>query len=330
MNSCLPFLPLRALRALLLAPALLLPASGFAGLFQRTAAEPQDTETIVLVQIYLDELLLGPGKIDGKMGQFTKIAARHYNQRWRQDPANWYKLLREAKRNVDGSYTSYTVRQRDFGYVGSLPTDPAEQEKLDYMPYRSIAEFIAERYHTDEPFLRELNPETNLSTLRAGNRVRVPNVAPFELSAIRRHQKFGELPGLSQRLVYVDTSVKIAKIFDHGSLVASFPITPGAKKFIPYGDWKLKSMVSTPEFRWDKKMLEEGERGEEFYQLPPGPNNPVGILWAGLTKSGIGLHGTNSPHTIGRSRSAGCIRLANWDAIRLPILIRPGATVLVR
>ncbi|MEM1296556.1 MAG: L,D-transpeptidase, partial [Verrucomicrobiota bacterium] len=80
----------------------------------------------------------------------------------------------------------------------------------------------------------------------------------------------------------------------------------------------------------DKKMLEEGERGEEFYQLPPGPNSPVGVLWAGLSKSGIGLHGTNSPETIGRSQSAGCIRLANWDAIRLSSVVRPGATVIVK
>jgi lipoprotein-anchoring transpeptidase ErfK/SrfK len=36
------------------------------------------------------------------------------------------------------------------------------------------------------------------------------------------------------------------------------------------------------------------------------------------------------PRTIGRTRSAGCVRLANWDAIRLPGLIRPGAKVIVR
>ena len=64
--------------------------------------------------------------------------------------------------------------------------------------------------------------------------------------------------------------------------------------------------------------------------LPPGPNNPVGMLWAGLSKSGIGLHGTASPETIGRSRSAGCVRFANWDIVRLPTLIRPGARVWVK
>ena len=52
--------------------------------------------------------------------------------------------------------------------------------------------------------------------------------------------------------------------------------------------------------------------------------------WNGLSKPGIGMHGTPNPETIGRARSHGCIRLANWDAIRLPDLIRPGTTVEIR
>ena len=42
-------------------------------------------------------------------------------------------------------------------------------------------------------------------------------------------------------------------------------------------------------------MLEHGVRSADFVNLPPGPNSPVGVLWMGLNKSGIGLHGTNTP-----------------------------------
>jgi lipoprotein-anchoring transpeptidase ErfK/SrfK len=66
------------------------------------------------------------------------------------------------------------------------------------------------------------------------------------------------------------------------------------------------------------------------FDLPPGPNSPVGVIWCGLNKSGIGLHGTADPETIGRAQSAGCIRLANWDAIRLPNFISPGSSVEIR
>jgi len=137
---------------------------------------------------------------------------------------------------------------------------------------------------------------------------------------------------LSSRHVIIDTRHKVAAIWDagDGQLVASFPITPGKEKFIHRGDWTLKNMITTPEFRYDKSMLEEGVRSDEAFQIPPGPNNPVGVIWCGTSKSGIGLHGTSSPHSIGRSRSAGCIRFANWDAIRLPTLLRPGAKVTIR
>jgi lipoprotein-anchoring transpeptidase ErfK/SrfK len=80
-------------------------------------------------------------------------------------------------------------------------------------------------------------------------------------------------------------------------------------------------------------LLETGKRSKDpskVYDLPSGPNSPVGVIWCGLSKSGIGLHGTADPETIGRAQSAGCIRLANWDAIRLPTLISPGSSVEIR
>ena len=52
-------------------------------------------------------------------------------------------------------------------------------------------------------------------------------------------------------------------------------------------------------------MLHHGVRSNDFYNLPPGPNNLVGVLWMGLNKPGIGIHGTNNPETIGRAASHG-------------------------
>lgn len=296
-----------------------------------TAPPPEDRDTIVQVQAFLDELLFGPGIIDGKLGEFTTIAATNYNVRWRVAEDNWYRLLKEARRHVKEPYTTYTVLETDLRYVGDFPAEPDNQVGLDYLPYRSLAEFVSERFHTSTSFLAEINPNLNVHSLRPGDRVRVPNVSPFQLELIKPHHQYTELEPLSSNMAFVDTKAKIVKIMNpKGETLASFPITPGQEKFIPYGDWKIQIMVTTPTFRWDKKMLEEGERSEEYFMLPPGPNSPVGIFWAGLNKSGIGLHGTSSPETIGRSRSAGCIRLANWDALRLRSLLRPGATVMVR
>ena len=70
-------------------------------------------------------------------------------------------------------------------------------------------------------------------------------------------------------------------------------------------------------------------RTENFYNLPSGPRNPVGVCWSGLNKPGIGIHGTNNPQTIGRAQSHGCMRTANWDVIRLSKLVTKGMKVVI-
>jgi lipoprotein-anchoring transpeptidase ErfK/SrfK len=82
-----------------------------------------------------------------------------------------------------------------------------------------------------------------------------------------------------------------------------------------------------PTFRWDEGVLNHGVRTSEFHLLPPGPKNPVGIAWCALSRPGIGIHGTNQPQTIGRSASHGCMRVANWDVVRLIPQITAGIPV---
>lgn len=301
---------------------------------ERFAAEPDEweSEVITRIQIYLDRKQFGPGKIDGALGEFTRLAVAAYNQRYmkKPDPTNWYKIKRDSLLGITNCYVEYTIEKKDLAWVGNVPLKPEEQQSVKYMYYRSLAEFVAERYHTDWNFLHKINPTIKLNRLKIGDVLTVPNVVPFRIEDIKKHDQYDEEEKLSQRHLLVDTDSRIVSILDNNQVIATFPITPGQERFIPRGNWKIINMVNTPEFRYDSKMLEEGKRSDNFYVIPPGPNNPVGIFWAGLDKSGIGLHGTNRPETIGRSRSAGCIRLANWDAVRLPTLVRPGATVTVK
>ena len=160
---------------------------------------------------------------------------------------------------------------------------------------------------------------------------------------------------LSQRHVVVDTKINQVRIFEAApaALVVAEPGTtdnlhrhprrtaassprspslPGKPKFIKFGTWEVSNIVELPHWRYDQQLLDTGKRStdSEALNIPPGPNSPVGVIWSGLSKPGIGLHGTSDPETIGRARSSGCIRLANWDAVRLPTLIRPGTTVEIR
>ena len=91
--------------------------------------------------------------------------------------------------------------------------------------------------------------------------------------------------------------------------------------------WKILGIATLPWFRHDEGVLNFGVRTDDYFNLPPGPNNPVGILWMGLNKPGIGIHGTNNPETIGRAGSHGCIRMANWDAAKIKDLVTVGDVV---
>ena len=296
---------------------------------------PTDKDTILRVQIYLDQELFAPGKIDGALGEFSYKAVVNWNYaHGKSDLYDWETVVRNAKAKVPLAQASYTIREDMQRYINAkLPEQPERWHEFKEMSYRSMEELVAERFHTDETFLEKLNPGVSMAHLKAGDELQVPNVKPFKIEQVKPYQNFKTDPVLSSHVVVIDTIERMGAVYDDSEhMIAAFPITPGKPQFIPHGQWKIVVMQSTPDFRYDKKFLEEGQRGSDdtALKVPPGPNSPVGILWAGLSKSGIGLHGTANPRTIGRAQSAGCVRFANWDANRLPTLVRPGSQVIVR
>ncbi len=294
---------------------------------------PKDRDTILRIQIFLDRSLFGPGKVDGAVGEFTYKAVVNYNYaHGNRDIYDWSRVQAAAEDEVPVPYAAYKIAPALAAYVNpDLPEDPEHQAQASFMAYRSLLELVAERFHTDESFVTQLNPGKNLAALKPGDIVVVPNVRSFRIEDVKPMASYKADPKLSAHTIVIDTTERMAAVYnDKEVMLAAFPITPGKPEFIPVGEWTVKTIMNTPTFRYDKQFLEEGVRGTEAYQLPPGPNSPVGIIWCGLSKSGIGLHGTASPRTIGRSRSAGCVRFANWDAIRLPSIIRPGSRVIVR
>jgi lipoprotein-anchoring transpeptidase ErfK/SrfK len=58
-----------------------------------------------------------------------------------------------------------------------------------------------------------------------------------------------------------------------------------------------------------------------------GPNNPVGVVWIGLSSEGYGIHGTPDPSKVSKTQSHGCIRLTNWDALQLASAVAKGTPV---
>ena len=214
--------------------------------------------------------------------------------------------------------------------MGDLPRQPSEQSKKKYLPYDSLLEFLTERFHCSPELLQFINKPANLEKLKVGDTVKVPNAKPFQLEELEQIASLPEVPEFQKRVLKVDTRQKLLGVWDGDKLLASLPITPGSGYLAtPPGTYSIVGIAQMPTFRWDKSVLEYGKRSSEAWELPIGPRNPVGVMWIGLSKPGIGVHGTNSPQTIGRSASHGCMRTANWDVVRLSKQLTKGMTVVI-
>lgn len=286
-----------------------------------------DEETSTKLQIFLDNNDFGPGKIDGRMGEFFRKALLHYKRAHGMAETgavdSW--LLDQ----VPETWTTYTIPPEALNFVGGTASKPSAQSKLKRLNYGSLLEFVAERYHSAEEFLKKINPGMDLEKLKVGHTVKVPNVLPFKIEDLK--EGFAPPnPAFANRKIYIDTKDRFLLIYDDKQLVAEFPITPGSSTLpAPLGLWKILGIATLPVFRHDEGVLNHGEKSSVFYNLPPGPNNPVGVLWMGLNKPHVGIHGTNNPETIGRAASHGCIRTANWDAVRVKELVTVGNPVSI-
>ena len=334
---------------------------------ERTSSKA-DVEAATRLQVFLDRANFSPGKIDGRYNDLTwKAVALYRTSRGEQPqtlPAQAHAKHSKAKSNpapdvngldlasVDPVFVPYTVTEADLQSIGPSPKEPPQQAKLKFLPYHDSADALAEKFHSDIHFLEQLNPG-KLKGIKPGDQLMVPNVEPFELASVKdikpgsevssqaaneveeqaeaQSGNQGENKGEATNLtIKIDTKANTLEVRDGEKLIAAYPVTVGsAQTTSPIGEWKVRGITKMPTFRYDKEMLKHGERSGNFYMLPPGPRNPVGVMWIALNKKGIGIHGTNEPGSIGHAASHGCIRLANWDVVRLATKIKSGYSVSI-
>jgi len=114
-------------------------------------------------------------------------------------------------------------------------------------------------------------------------------------------------------------------------VVAAFPVSIGGPRDpLPVGRMKIVNEVQNPSFTYDPALLKSASKDHVKVEMRPGPNNPVGNMWLGLSKPHWGIHGTPVPARLGREETNGCVHLTNWDAHRLSTLARAGTVVDVR
>lgn len=166
-----------------------------------TPAMPADHEAATRLQVFLDRANFGPGKIDGRYGGFSEKALGLYREahglpallaapapaKVEGQPEKTAPLTDLADMDlasVKAVFIDYVVTEADVKATGELPKEVPEMAKLKWLPYASVAEAVAEKFHVDIDYLKELNPG-KLDALKAGDTLRVPNVQPFEISGVK-------------------------------------------------------------------------------------------------------------------------------------------------
>ena len=150
-----------------------------------TLGKPTGDDAIRL-QIFLDQQNFGPGVIDGKPGLFTEQAVKAWNEVHGHPIDDWNAALVEARRSVPIPIVEVKVPDILKIWVNpELSYDRIEQAKAKkILAYRSVAEFMSERYHTDIDFLSEINGPKFPKNLAADAVIKVPNVSPFLVESI--------------------------------------------------------------------------------------------------------------------------------------------------
>jgi len=109
-----------------------------------------------------------------------------------------------------------------------------------------------------------------------------------------------------RKMVLLDGN-RILRVYD---VAVGKPATP-----TPEGEFQIVNRLTDPTWYASGKAV------------PPGPANPLGSRWMGLSAAGYGIHGTNAPRSIGKAASHGCIRMRQRDLEELFELVSVGATV---
>jgi lipoprotein-anchoring transpeptidase ErfK/SrfK len=290
------------------------------------AAAPADRKpqadrkpTATELQVALDRAGFSPGEIDGKAGGNTRKAVAFF-QKAHDLPstgvvdAETRAKLREAMLgDALGTYT-ITAEDADGPFIKAVPGDMMEKGKLPALAYTSTLELLGERFHTKPELLRRLNPGARFA---AGERIRVPDVLTDD-------------PDVKAARVTVSKSRSVAvAVDDTGRTIFFAPITAGSSKDpLPIGEWKVKGISENPTFHYNPDLFWDADESHAKAKIPPGPNNPVGLVWIDIDKEHYGLHGTDKPSKVGHAESHGCVRLTNWDARRLASLVEPGTPML--
>jgi lipoprotein-anchoring transpeptidase ErfK/SrfK len=292
------------------------------------APPPLPCGDLLSFQVLLDRQGFSPGQIDSTPGvNFSRALvalqqARNVPATGQPDCDTWHALGGET---AESTLARYTVTAEDLqGPFERIPSELVAQAKLPALGYQSLLELLAERFHVSPPLLQQLNRGGRLTD---GREIRVPGVTPFDPNA---KPAFDAAAADVTIEVSRDESALRATRAD-GTLVFFAPVTTGSGHDpLPLGNWTVTNVNWHPVFHYNPDLFWDANPKDAKTTIRAGPNNPAGVVWIALNLEHYGLHGTPEPGRIGHTESHGCVRMTNWDAVRVASLVRRGTPVLFR
>jgi lipoprotein-anchoring transpeptidase ErfK/SrfK len=292
-------------------------------------ANGRDVANVLALQVALDRAGFSTGLIDGRLGPRTRdIVALLQRERGLTAADGGTPTAATLGLAPQRGTRAYEVTAEDAaGPFVDIPSDLMAQGELPALEYSSAAERLAERFHTDPATLRRLNPRARLA---AGESIQVPDVEPL-VPPPSTGRRDGPGPRAAEvRTIVVSRTPPLAVVIGHsGAVLFAAPVTSGSERDpLPIGQWKTLDVYLRPVFRYNPDLFWDADPGHARTIIKPGPNNPVGLAWIDIDREHYGLHGTPEPQTVGHAASHGCVRLTNWDIVRLIDFVRVGTPII--